>query len=56
MAFGPSRLISAGFDALGDAGQLNPWTPDDPDLPPMCRLRSPTRAATRDYDAARSWA
>ena len=35
-AFGPSLLIiSAGFDALeGDAGQLNPWTPDDPDLPP----------------------
>ena len=28
-------IISAGFDALeGDAGQLNPWTPDDPDLPP----------------------
>ena len=27
-------IISAGFDALeGDAGQLNPWTPDDPDLP-----------------------
>ena len=35
-AFRPSLLIiSAGFDALeGDAGQLNPWTPDDPDLPP----------------------
>ena len=35
-AFGPSLLIiSAGFDALeGDAGQLNPWTADDPDLPP----------------------
>ena len=35
-AFGPSLLIiSAGFDALeGDAGQLNPWTRDDPDLPP----------------------
>ena len=34
-AFRPSLLvISAGFDALeGDAGQLNPWTPDDPDLP-----------------------
>ena len=28
-------IISAGFDALeGDAGQLNPWTRDDPDLPP----------------------
>ena len=35
-AFRPSLLIiSAGFDALeGDAGQLNPWTADDPDLPP----------------------
>ena len=35
-AFRPSLLIiSAGFDALeGDAGQLNPWTRDDPDLPP----------------------
>lgn len=35
-AFRPSVLIiSAGFDALeGDAGQLNPWTSDDPDLPP----------------------
>jgi len=35
-AFRPSILIlSAGFDALeGDAGQLNPWTPDDRDLPP----------------------
>ena len=35
-AFGPSLLIiSAGFDALeGDAGQLNPWMRDDPDLPP----------------------
>ncbi len=34
-AFRPCLLIiSAGFDALeGDAGQLNPWTPDDPDLP-----------------------
>ena len=34
-AFRPSLLvISAGFDALeGDAGQLNPWTRDDPDLP-----------------------
>ena len=27
-------IISAGFDALeGDAGQLNPWTREDPDLP-----------------------
>ena len=35
-AFRPCLLIiSAGFDALGgDAGQLNPWTADDPDLPP----------------------
>ena len=35
-AFQPTLLVvSAGFDALeGDAGQLNPWTPDDPDLPP----------------------
>ena len=34
-AFRPSLLIiSAGFDALeGDAGQLNPWMADDPDLP-----------------------
>ena len=40
----PHLIISAGFDALeGDAGQLNPWTPDDPDLPPnLCRPRSST--------------